>query len=198
MTKVGIYGGSFNPIHIGHLIVASIVYEKINLDKIFFIPSYAPPHKDSLEVDFQNRYKMVNLAIRDDSRFKLLGIEASLKQPNYSLFTMRYLQEKYDYDFYFIMGEDSFLEIEKWYSYKDFLLENKIVVVNRSLDGKSRIENKKKQLKFSKEIDLVQIPFIDISSSKIRSDLKINKNLAMYQVPSEVFNFILKEGLYGR
>lgn len=198
MTKVGIYGGSFNPIHIGHLIVASIVYEKINLDKVFFIPSFDPPHKDSLEVDFQNRYKMVNLAIRDDSRFELLGIEASLKQPNYSLFTMRYLQEKYDYDFYFIMGEDSFLEIEKWYSYKDFLLENKIVVVNRSLDGKSRIENKKKQLKFSKEIDLVQIPFIDISSSKIRSDLKINKNLAMYQVPSEVFNFILKEGLYGR
>ena len=198
MTKVGIYGGSFNPIHIGHLIVASIVYEKINLDKVFFLPSFDPPHKDSLEVDFQNRYKMVNLAIRDDSRFELLGIEASLKQPNYSLFTMRYLQEKYDYDFYFIMGEDSFLEIEKWYNYKDFLLENKIVVVNRSLDGKSRIENKKKQLKFSKEIDLVQIPFIDISSSKIRSDLKINKNLAMYQVPSEVFNFILKEGLYGR
>ena len=198
MTKVGIYGGSFNPIHIGHLIVASIVYEKINLDKGFFLPSFDPPHKDSLEVDFQNRYKMVNLAIRDDSRFELLGIEASLKQPNYSLFTMRYLQEKYDYDFYFIMGEDSFLEIEKWYNYKDFLLENKIVVVNRSLDGKSRIENKKKQLKFSKEIDLVQIPFIDISSSKIRSDLEINKNLAMYQVPSEVFNFILKEGLYGR
>lgn len=90
------------------------------------------------------------------------------------------------------------LEIEKWYNYKDFLLENKIVVVNRSLDGKSRIENKKEQLKFSKEIDLVQIPFIDISSSKIRSDLKINKNLVRYQVPSEVFNFILKEGLYGR
>lgn len=141
---------------------------------------------------------MVNLAIRDDLRFEILDIEASLKQPNYSLFTMRYLQEKYDYDFYFIMGEDSFLEIEKWYNYKDFLLENKIVVVNRSLDGKSRIENKKEQLKFSKEIDLVQIPFIDISSSKIRSDLKINKNLVRYQVPSEVFNFILKEGLYGR
>lgn len=120
MNKVGIYGGSFNPIHIGHLIVASIVYEKTNLDKIFFIPSYDPPHKDSLQVDFKNRYKMVNLAIRDDLRFEILDIEASLKQPNYSLFTMRYLQEKYDYDFYFIMGEDSFWRLKNGITIKTF------------------------------------------------------------------------------
>ena len=131
--KIGIIGGTFNPIHIAHLRIAEEVRERLALDRIIFIPAATPPHKElDGEISFPDRKAMVELAISDNQSFTCSDIEAQRGGRSYSVDTLRELRELYpDDDLFFIIGSDSFLEISSWYSSADLFKLANIVVVER-------------------------------------------------------------------
>lgn len=133
MSRVGLFGGTFNPIHNGHLKVAELALSCFPLSHIFFIPSYLPPHKESQDLaPAEHRLKMVELACRHDDRFQVSDIEARMPQPSYSIITLRKLKEIYPDDFFlFIVGVDAFLEIDTWKDFSQLFEECSFIVVRR-------------------------------------------------------------------
>jgi len=131
--KIGILGGTFNPVHIAHLRIAEEVRERLELDRIIFIPAATPPHKQlDGEISFADRKAMVELAITDNESFTVSDIEEQRGGRSYSVDTLRELHGLYpDDDLYFIIGSDSFLEISSWYSSAELFNLANIVVVER-------------------------------------------------------------------
>src|SRR5690554_814577 len=122
--KIGILGGTFDPIHYGHLISAQWSMESFSLDRILFIPTGSPPHKQEKEVlSADHRYQMILLAIKDHPHFQISTIELTRKDPSYTIDTIRELQNKYDNDtqLFFITGADSILELHTWKRYEELL-----------------------------------------------------------------------------
>ena len=115
--RIGILGGTFNPIHLGHIELARTAYRELNLDKVWFMPSKNPPHKDNDSIASEtDRVNMINLAIQDYDYFEVSDIELKREGITYTSDTLEYLQEKYSEDtFYFIIGADSLINIEKWH-----------------------------------------------------------------------------------
>jgi len=134
MKRIGILGGTFNPIHIGHLAIAEWSYEKLKLDKVIFVPTYLPPHKSSRGViDAKTRYKMVELAIKDNPHFEISDFEIKKGGKSYSIDTVRYFSEKFNKDtkLYFIIGEDCLSTLHKWKEIEKLVSLASFVVVNR-------------------------------------------------------------------
>ena len=132
-TGIGIFGGTFNPIHLGHLIIAGKVRESLNLEKIIFVPARYPPHKKAPEIGGGHRYRMVKLAIPNNSYFVASKIELEREGPSYTIDTVNalkkmYLQEK---DFYFILGLDAYLETGSWKEIEKLKKLIRFVVVKR-------------------------------------------------------------------
>lgn len=197
MIKVGIMGGTFDPIHIGHLILAmeAINYEK--LDEVWFIPTGNPNFKQDKNVtDKQKRFEMVKIATRDNDKFKVCDYEINKNGVTYSWETMKYLRENYYHDFYFIMGEDSLMSVETWENAEDFLKNTKILACIRRQEEMSKLDEKIDELK-SKGYFVEKIPasFIDISSTKIREKVQSNQDFR-YFVPNQVFEYIVRNKLY--
>ncbi|MDO5017849.1 MAG: nicotinate (nicotinamide) nucleotide adenylyltransferase [Lagierella massiliensis] len=192
----GVFGGTFNPLHLGHLIIAQEVKEYLNLNKIIFIPSGNPPHK-SLQVSREDRLKMVELGISDNENFLIEDYEIKKKSRSYSVETIAYLEKKYRCTgLYFIIGEDSFMEIEKWYKYKELISKVKLIVVNRNTKYAEKIENKILRYRHKGyDVDWIKIPYLDISSSYIREGFKSGKD-PRYYLPDKVYEYITDRGLY--
>ncbi len=192
----GIFGGTFNPVHIGHLILAQEVKEKMNLEKIIFVPSGNPPHKKA-DVTKEDRLKMLSLAIEDNSDFVIEDYEIKKTSKSYSLETIEHLEEKYNCkDMYFIIGEDSFMEIEDWYKYEELISKVKLIVVNRKTEYSDTIEEKiKRYAKKGIEVKFVKIPNLEISSSYIREEFKEKRN-PKYYIPKASYEYIKQRGLY--
>ncbi|WP_414713603.1 nicotinate-nucleotide adenylyltransferase [Schnuerera sp.] len=197
--KVGIMGGTFDPIHNGHLILAEYSRMILNLDKIFFIPTGKPPHKDGMNITSDiHRYNMTLLAINSNPYYYLSSIEIEREGITYTIDTIKYLKSRYkDTDFYFILGSDSLYQIHKWKDHKELLsLCNFIVAKREDLDYKT-LEYKVKELNnnYESNIYILESPLIDISSSEIRN--RINKQLSIkYMVPNSVEIYIEKNKLY--
>lgn len=187
-VKVGILGGTFNPPHLGHLIMAEQVKSQLDLDKVFFMPTAEPPHSsvEKKTISADKRVQMTELSIRDHSDFMMEHYEVNRGGKNYTYDTMKALIEFYPtVDFYFIVGGDMIVDMPTWYRIDDLIEMVQFVGVNRP---GYRVET-------DYPIIMVDIPTVDISSTMIRKKVAMGCSIK-YLVPEEVENYIAVEGLY--
>lgn len=195
--KIGLFGGTFDPIHIGHMILMENVINNLDLDKIYVLPNSNPPHKlENKKTALNLRLKMVNEAIKDNSKLEINDYDYRNNEIHYTFNTINYFKKSYPNDeFFFIMGEDSFLDIEKWKNYKEILKENLIIFKRYSNKNFSLISKINQVRKYNKNIYLIDNIALDISSTLIRNLVKENKSIR-YLVNDEVINIIKEEKLY--
>lgn len=192
--SIGILGGTFNPIHIGHLIMAEYVRDYFDFKKIVFIPAGDPPLKNQIQVPKEDRYQMVSIAIKDNCNFMISDIEMKNKGKSYTVDTLRKIKSQYPEEkFYFIIGQDAAINFEMWYEYEEIITKTDIVIVIRGKDLKSEIENKYSSL--NPKFHFVETPFLEISSTNIRYRIMTSKSYR-YMVKDEVYDYIEKKGLY--
>lgn len=196
--KIGLYGGTFDPIHIGHLIVLENTLNFMGLDKIIVLPSSNPPHKQNKKkTDTSIRLEMVKAAIEDNPKLELSTFEASDDSVIYTHQTLDYFKNKYpEHEFYYIMGEDSFMTIDSWRNYEKILNDHLIVFARTSIEKDSDLVKKFEQIKKDNEkIYLIDNLNINISSTLIRDLVKENKSIK-YLVPDPVYKLIKEYELY--
>lgn len=190
--KIGLYFGSFNPIHIGHLIIANQMVENSDLDQIWFVVTpHNPFKKKSSLLDNYQRLEMVYLATKDYDTLKESDIEFNLPQPNYTVNTLAYLTEKYpDKDFSLIMGEDNLKSFHKWKNYQVILDNHHIYVYPRISTGtiETQFDNHPK-------IHPVEAPIMEISSTLIRNSIKAGKNIKPL-LPEHVWAYLDEMNFY--
>ncbi|HSQ89252.1 nicotinate-nucleotide adenylyltransferase [Romboutsia sp.] len=196
--KIGIMGGTFDPIHYAHLATAEFIKDKYKLDKIIFIPSGNPPHKQSNITNKYDRYKMVTIATMNNDDFLVLDLEIKRNEKTYTIDTLRYLKQAYkNIDIHFITGADAICEIETWKDVSENFKLATFIAATRPgislLRAQEKIENLIK--KYSANIISVYVPSLDISSTYIRDQLKENKSVR-YLVPEDVEKYIYNNGLY--
>ena len=177
--KIGLYFGSFNPIHNGHLIIANSILNELDLQKIWFIISPQNPFKQNNSLlNEYDRLHLARLALQDDVRMKALDIEFSLPKPSYTANTLTYLKEKYPKNnFTVIVGSDSFQNINNWKNFETIIKNYPICVYKR--EG---FEIKKKH---NASVTILDSPLIEISATQIRNHIK-NKKSIRYMVPEIV------------
>lgn len=187
--KVGLYFGSFNPIHIGHLLIASHIAESSLVDKIWFVVSPQNPLKPSHSLlNEYDRLHLANLAIEEDDRFKAVDVEFKLPKPSYTIDTLIHLEEKYpQHRFYVIMGSDSFQNIQKWKNYELLLKNYQIIIYNRP---KHLIDDS-----FNENIHVLDAPLLEISSTTIRKLIQQKRSIR-YMLPDLVRLEIERNGYY--
>ena len=188
--KVGLFFGSFNPPHIGHLLIANTFVEISDLDKVLFIVTPQNPFKklSSLAHEF-DRFDMVKAAINDNDRFDVSDIEFAMPKPNYTIHTLTYLKEKYPNDeFSLIIGEDNLSHFHKWKNSEMILEDFSVYVYPRPNAKKTEIHEHPK-------VNLVDLPMIDVSATFIRDAIKNDRSIR-YMVPEEVSDLIRSRKLY--
>ena len=198
--KIGIIGGTFDPIHNGHLIIGEYARTSLNLDKVIFIPVGIAPHKDNKKItDSKTRVEMVELAIESNPYFYQSLIEVKRSRVAYTVETIVSLKEEYkEDDLYFIMGGDSIFEIESWKDSLKLMKICKFIVLDRGYRTKEDIRGKMEELKslYGMKVQDISSPIIEISSTEIRN--RIKKNLSIkYLVPEILENYILLNKIYG-
>jgi len=202
--KIGLYFGTFNPIHIGHLIIANHFAEYSGLDQIWMVVTPHNPlkNKNTLLDDYQ-RLQLVFLATEDYPKIKPSDIEFKLAQPNYTVHTLAHLQEKYpEHVFSLIMGEDNLKSLHKWKNY-DVIIENHEIYVyprvSSELDTSLNGELAKQNSTFNNhpKIHFIDAPIVEISSTFIRKNIKNKKNVQPL-LPSKVWEYIDHNNLYKK
>ncbi len=194
--KVGIMGGTFNPIHNGHIILAKKALEQIHLDKIIFMPSGNSYMKKNV-LEPQKRVEMVSLAIKHNPSFELSLIEVQKPGNTYTCETLETLKATHsDIQYFFIIGADTLFQIEKWQNPKQiFAMATLLCAVRDSYDLDTIKEKGRALAKLGADIIYLDSPKIDISSTKIRE--KVKNNLSIFEdVPLEVAEYIKQERLY--
>lgn len=190
--KIGLYFGTFNPIHIGHLTIANHLAEHSDLDQIWFVVTpLSPFKKKSSLLDNRQRFEMVYRATKDYDKLKPSDIEFGLKQPNYTIDTLTYLQEKFPKnDFSLIMGEDNLKGFHKWKNYELILENHNIYVYPRISEGKTET-----QFDGHPKIHHVAAPIMEISSTFIRKSIKDAKNIKP-MLPENVWEYLDEMNFY--
>ena len=198
MKKYGIFGGSFNPIHYGHLMICEYIKEEMGLDKVIFIPTGNPPHKE-IEVSAEDRYEMVRLAISPNPDFEISDIETTRVKMSYTVDTIRELKEIYKEEkLYFLIGLDSLFQLKTWKKIGDLSQEIEFVVALRP--GYIDKEEINKEIDFLREnfgtkINLINTPLYEISSTDLRDRIHEGKSLR-YLIPKKVLDYIEESGFY--
>ncbi len=190
--KIGIYGGSFNPPHIAHLILAESLYEILQLDRVVFVPSAVPPHKqnDNL-LDAAQRLRLTQLAIGDNDRFEVSDIEIKRGGTSYTIETIHALDKLYkNATIYLIVGVDNLVTFHYWKDYSSILDRCTVIAMKRPGFETSRV--RKDVLDKAKIVDL---PYLEISSTGIRRRIREGKSIR-YMVPDSVLEEIKKCGFY--
>lgn len=198
MKKYGIFGGSFNPIHYGHLMICEYIKEEMGLDKVIFIPTGNPPHKE-LELSAEDRYEMVRLAISPNPDFEISDIETTRVKKSYTVDTVRELKKIYKEEkLYFLIGLDSLFQLKTWMKIGDLSQEIEFVVALRP--GYLDREEVNKEIDFLREnfgtkINLIKTPLYEISSTDLRDRIREGKSLR-YLIPKKVLDYIEESGFY--
>lgn len=200
IKKYGIMGGTFDPIHVGHLVIAEEIRCKFKLDKVIFMPAGNPPHKDVSKITSgEHRYYMTLLATISNPYFDVSTMELEKKEITYTIDTIKELKRccKDTAEFYFITGADSLLELSTWKDVDQLLSLCKFVAATRPGFQLSKIETKVKELesKYNKGIYTVSVPALQISSTDIRNRIKEGKTVK-YMLPESVESYIIKHKLY--
>lgn len=198
--RIGILGGTFNPIHCGHLIIAESVRESFSLEKVLLIPSGLPPHKpDSEVIDPERRYEMVRRAVNSNPFFEASRVEIDTDGYTYTVNTLQALKKAYGSEavLYFIIGADIIPELTTWKEYRTVFGLCEFIAVRRPGIDKKSAETAVGRLKseYAAKINLVDAPLIDISSSEIREKCNAGKSIK-YLVAEGVEEYIITEGLY--
>ncbi|OAG26676.1 nicotinate-nucleotide adenylyltransferase [Thermodesulfatator autotrophicus] len=209
MEKIGLLGGTFDPIHLGHLRVGVEVYERLALSKVLFIPAGEPPHKKGRPLSpFPFRYEMTRLAIKNVPYFEVCDIEGKRQGPSYSVKTLEELTAKIKAEFFFILGLDAYLEFDIWYQYQRIPRLAHLVVVTRGPGGQEEFLLKTREifpqaveengiflLPQGKSLRFLPVTRLDISSTMIRKAVKARQSI-QFLVPEEVREFIALHKLY--
>ena len=193
MKKVGLFFGSFNPIHIGHLILANYILENSDMEELWFVVSPQNPFKDKKTLlNDHNRLDMVQLAVKNYPKMRASNVEFSLPKPSYTIDTLTYLHEKYpNYSFALIMGEDNLKSLSKWKN-SDKLIENhQIIVYPRLFEGEKQVHEYLKH----ENISMINAPIIELSATEIRNMIQKGKNVRP-MLPPEVFDYIDGSNFY--
>tara|TARA_B100000963_G_scaffold345078_1_gene348739 strand:- start:148 stop:747 length:600 start_codon:yes stop_codon:yes gene_type:complete len=198
MKNIGLYFGTFNPIHVGHLIIANYIADNTILDEVWLVVSPQNPlkNRDTLLSDY-HRMSLVRIAIEDNLKLKASNDEFNLPKPSYTINTLTYMSEKYkDFNFNLIMGEDNLRSFHKWKNYETIINNHKIFVYPRALT-EQEIENKN-NLKINlnhENIIKCQAPIMEISSSYIRKAIKNDKDVT-YLLTESVYKYIDEMNFY--
>ena len=191
--KICLFGGTFDPPHIGHLLIAQTIYEAENFDKILFIPAYAPPHKNGV-TPMKHRIEMVKIAISDNPNFEYSDVDIVRKGISYTIDSIIDIKRKYeltDDEIYFLIGSDSLIDFKNWKNPKEILDECNVIVAIRPGFRPSDIP-----YWILQRVHFANIPRFELSSSKIRSrwvkDLTIR-----YMVTLPIWEYINENNLYS-
>ena len=192
--KIGLYFGTFNPIHVGHLIIANHMAEFSDLDEVWFVVTPQSPHKKKQSLlDNHHRYELVYIAVEDYQKLRPSDIEFKLPQPNYTVHTLAHISEKYpNKEFCLIMGEDNLRTFHKWKNYETIIEHHDIYVYPRIGGGKV-----KNQFRNHPKVHRVEAPVIQISATHIRDSIRENKNVQAL-LPKEVWKYIDEMNFYKK
>ncbi|MGM0438324.1 MAG: nicotinate-nucleotide adenylyltransferase [Bacillota bacterium] len=195
--SIAIFGGTFDPIHIGHLIIAEQAFNRYDLKKIIFMPAGNPPHKNNQNLtNAELRLQMVKIAIEDNDHFTFSDWELKKNEPSYTADTLRHFRDKYKEEIYFIIGADSLLDIPNWKE-PEFLMKNGNFIVARRPNYS--LEKILKKVFFKSHRDNLHImnsSLIDISSSLIRNNIKKNRTIR-YMTLDSIIQFINENNIYS-
>ncbi|NNF32888.1 MAG: nicotinate-nucleotide adenylyltransferase [Saprospiraceae bacterium] len=190
--KVGLFFGSFNPVHVGHMIIANFMAQNTDLDQVWMVVSPQNPlkKKNSLAKD-RDRIHLVNLAIGDNLLLRSSDVEFSMPKPSYTIDTLAYLGEKYPkYEFVLIMGGDNLRTIHKWKNYEKLISDYNIYIYKRPKYSTKKWED-------HATIKIYEAPLLDISASYIRDQVK-RRHSIQYLVPQEVYEYLDETRLYEK
>ena len=193
MKKIGLFFGSFNPIHIGHLILANYILENSDMEELWFVVSPQNPFKDKKSLlNDHNRLDMVQLALKNYPKMRASNVEFSLPKPSYTIDTLAYLHEKYpENSFALIMGEDNLQSLAKWKNSEMLVKNHQIIVYPRIINsGKPASDYLQHE-----NISMINAPMIEISATEIRNMIKAGKNVRP-MLPAEVFDYLDGSAFY--
>ena len=219
--RIGLFGGTFNPVHFGHLRAALEIKEGFDLDEVILIPAALPPHKTSIDVaDAVHRMQMLDLALDDISGLRLSDVELKRSGPSYTIDTVRHFSSTLPADsrIYLIMGLDAFLEIDTWKSHNELLEQIPFIIISRPNSGntdadigwklledylKSKISTdydysesrNNYQSKNKQPVHIFVVTGLDISSTRIRNLMSTGRSIK-FLVPQKVIDYIESKGLY--
>jgi len=216
VKRIGLFGGTFNPIHLGHLRTAVEVGEKLNLDSVYLIPSALPPHKDSHAlISAEDRLAMARIAVEGSGLFQVSDVELRRSGPSYTIDTVRHFKSRFgDAALFWIVGSDAFLELDTWKDYQALLDEIAFVVMTRpgfpdgenlrdamdvfirsKISGGYRSEASGYFHSEKKPILPVRVSLIEISSSRMRELIRAGRSID-FMAPEKVLAFIKEKRLY--
>ena len=199
MNRLGIMGGTFDPIHYGHLVAAEMARSKFNLSKVLFIPSGTPPHKDRSDISAAElRFEMIERAIQDNPAFDISALELERKGPSYTVDTLRVLRRTWpEHELYFITGTDALREIFSWREAEEILMMTEFIGAARpGFDASDfLLQVQKEHPEIQARIHHLEVPALAISSTDIRARVKRGYPIR-YLLPESVRHFILQQGLY--
>ncbi len=197
MKKTGIMGGTFNPIHNAHLLIARYAMEQYGLDEIIFMTSGNPPHKRGMDMpSAEVRHAMVCLGVKDDADFCADDYEVRQTKYSYSVNTLRALKNsRPNEELYFIIGEDSLRDLPEWYMPEEIVKLCVILVYPRNENSTVCKKAAEMQKKYGGDIRVIDSPVIGISSTEIRNRLKEGKSIR-HMLPDSVLEYIENNGVY--
>lgn len=188
---IGLYFGSFNPVHIGHLIIANHVVNHTEVDKVWFVVSPHNPLKEAHSLlNEYDRLHILNLAIEDNNKFRGSNVEFHLPKPSYTIDTLTYLSEKFPLErFSVVMGSDSFQNIHRWKNFEQLVENYSIIIYNRpGFEVKER---------YGADLTILDAPLLDVSSTFVRKQLKEKKSIK-YLVPTNVEEYLVANKYYSK
>lgn len=196
MKRYGIMGGTFNPIHLGHLMISEYIREDMKLDEIIFIPTGNPPHKQATDANV--RYEMVKLAIEENKNFSISDVEVKRSDITYTVDTINELKDSLDGELYFIIGSDTLFQLKTWKKI-DLLFQQIEFICAIRPDYVSEqileLELKYLKTKYGAKIHIVETPMYEVSSTELRKRIAENKSVK-YLIPNNVIEYIKEKELY--
>lgn len=191
--KVGLFFGSFNPVHVGHMVLANYMLGFTDLEKVWFVISPHNPHKSKASLLHErHRLQMVQIAVEDDNRIRASDVEFKLPQPSYTVHTLAYLKEKYpEHEFVLIMGADNLLGFHKWKNYEEILKHHELYVYPRQ-DSAPETE-----LARNSRVKLIPAPRIEISSTMIRQAVRDKIDIRHF-LPPAVWEYMKEMHFYEK
>jgi len=196
--RIGIFGGSFCPIHIGHLIIADFFLNELLLDKIIFVPNFKSPLKnDDYSIEKVHILNLINLSISDNPKLTIDDFEIKEKKISYSINTILYLKDLYkNSNLFFLIGLDQFLQFQNWYRWQDILENVTLVVAERNFKNHINISLEMEKYKnYKDKILFLKSPIVEISSSDIRNNIKNNKAFR-YLIHPNAYHYIIEYNLF--
>lgn len=202
MKEVGVFGGTFNPIHWGHLLIAEFAREHFQLDKVLFVTCARPPHRKDVDLDAEERYEMVKAAVDGNDNFEASRIELDRKGPSYMIDTLNAVQEAYGRDvrLNLIVGGDNIAQLKLWHKANEIFKTCRILVAPRVESYSHLVEDlanggSGREIVKPAEIELIRCPLVQISSSQIRNRIREGKTVR-YMVPASVYEILAAHGYY--